>query len=105
MMARSLLTKYYMKLILSLQAQRVEVRYDPQWLDIPFMPVLIYQEDKKVGEAVQVNFHDNAHMKRKGRPKNSELTVDLMDNEVSVEPTNIPETKQTISFKTIMKGE
>jgi putative transposase len=85
--------------------QRIEVRYDPQWLDIPFMPVFIYHEDKKVGEAVQVNFHDNAHMKRKGRPKNSELTVDLQDNEVSVKPTNIPETKQTISFKTIMKGE
>jgi transposase InsO family protein len=85
--------------------QRVEVRYDPQWLDIPFMPVFIYHEDKKVGEAVQVNFHDNAHMKRKGRPKNSELTVDLLDDEVSVKPTNIQETKQTISFKTIMKGE
>ena len=85
--------------------QRVEIRYDPQWLDIPFMPVFIYHEDKKVGEAVQVNFHDNAHMKRKGRPKNSELTVDLLDDEVSVKPTNIQETKQTISFKTIMKGE
>jgi len=85
--------------------QRVEVRYDPQWLDIPFMPVFIYHEDKKVGEAVQVNFHDNAHMKRRGRPKNSELIVDLQDNEVSVKPVNIPETKQTISFKTIMKGE
>jgi hypothetical protein len=44
-------------------------------------------------------------MKRKGRPKNSELTVDLLDDEVSVKPTNIQETKQTISFKTIMKGE
>ena len=85
--------------------QRVEIRYDPQWLDIPFMPVFIYHEDKKVGEAVQVNFHDNAHMKRRGRPKNSELIVDLQDNEVSVKPVNIPETKQTISFKTIMKGE
>ena len=85
--------------------QRVEVRYDPQWLDTPFMPVFIYHEDKKVGEAVQVNFHDNAHMKRRGRPKNSELIVDLQDNEVSVKPVNIPETKQTISFKTIMKGE
>jgi putative transposase len=85
---------------------RVEVRYNPEWLDIPFMPVFIYHEDKKVGEAVQVNFHDNAHMKRRGRPpKNSEITVELQDNEVSVVPTSPPETKQTISFKTIMEGE
>jgi len=59
---------------------RVEIRYDPQWLDIPFMPVLIYCEDKKVGEAMQVNFHDNAHMKRKGQCN-------------------------SISFKTIMEGD
>ncbi|HAA43335.1 MAG TPA: IS481 family transposase, partial [Ruminiclostridium sp.] len=84
---------------------RVEVRYDPQWFDIPFMPVFIYQEDKKVGEAVQVNFHDNAHMKRRGRSKNPELTVDLQDNEVPAVHANIPESKQTISFKTIMEGE
>ena len=84
---------------------RVEVRYDPQWFDIPFMPVFIYQEDKKVGEAVQVNFHENAHMKRRGRSKNPELTVDLQDNEVPAVHANIPESKQTISFKTIMEGE
>jgi putative transposase len=84
---------------------RFEIRYDPQWLDIPFMPVFIYQEDKKIGEAVQVNFHDNAHMKRRGRPKNSELTVDLQDNELFVESANISGSKQTISFKTIMRGE
>jgi len=83
---------------------KVEVRYDPQWLDVPFMPVLIYHEDKKVGEAIQVNFHDNAHMKRKGRPKGPELTVDLQSSEVSVS-TNILKPKQTISFKTIMEGD
>ena len=46
------------------------IRYDPQKLDIPFMPIFIYYEDKKAGEAVQVNYHDNARMKQKGRPKN-----------------------------------
>ena len=85
---------------------KVEVRYDPHWLNAPFIPVFIYQEDKKVGEAMQVNFHDNAHMKRRGRPKNSELTVDSQDNEVSaVVAANIPKAKQTISFKTLMEGE
>lgn len=84
---------------------RVEVRYDPQRLDIPFWPVFIYHEGKKIGEALQVNFHDNAHMKRRGRPKNSDLTVDLQNNEVSVTHANMPKSKQTISFKTIMEGE
>jgi putative transposase len=83
----------------------VEIRYDPEWLNIPFMPVLIYQDDKKIGEAVRVNFHDNAHMKRRGRPRNSEETVDLKNNEVSGVPNNTPIPKQTISFKTIMEGE
>ena len=55
---------------------------------------------------MQVNFHDNAHMKRRGRPKNSELTVDSEDNEVpAAVAANIPKTKQTISFKSFMEGE
>ncbi len=45
---------------------RVEVRYDPEWLLNPNRSILLYHEGKKVGEARQVNFHDNAHMKRKG---------------------------------------
>ncbi|NLI58916.1 MAG: DDE-type integrase/transposase/recombinase [Clostridium sp.] len=84
---------------------RVEVRYDPQWLDIPFMPVFIYQEDKKIGEALQVNFHDNAHIKRRGKPENPELTVDLQDNEISVTSIDTQKSKRTISFTTIMEGE
>jgi hypothetical protein len=44
-------------------------------------------------------------MKRRGRPKNSELIVDLQNNEVSVTHADMPKSKQTISFKTIMEGE
>ncbi len=84
---------------------RVEIRYDPQWLDIPFMPVFIYHEGKKIGEALQVNFNDNAHMKRRGRPEKPGLTVDLENNEVSVVFIDSPKSKQTISFKSIMEGE
>lgn len=52
---------------------RMEVRYDPEWLLNPNTPIFLYHEGKKVGEARQVNFHDNAHAKRKGpgRPTNA----------------------------------
>ena len=45
---------------------KVEVRYDPEWLSNPNKSILLYYEGKKVGEAKQVKFHDNAHVKRKG---------------------------------------
>ncbi len=53
----------------------VEVRYDPEWLLNPNKPILLYHEGKKVGEAKQVKFHDNAYVKRKGpgRPAKPEL--------------------------------
>jgi len=83
----------------------VEIRYDPQWLTVPFMPVFIYIDDKKAGEAHQVNFHDNAHMKRRGRPSNSGyLKADtyIVDT-TAEEDSNLPQ--QTISFAAIMGGD
>lgn len=58
---------------------RLQVRYDPEWLSDARHPVLLYQDDKKLGEAYQVNFHDNAHSKRKSagrpaRPVNNDTT-------------------------------
>lgn len=78
----------------------VEVRYEPAWLMIPFMPVYIYTDDKKVGEALQVNFHDNAHMKRRGRPTISSDKTD--DIKISLDDTPA---EQTISFAQMMKEE
>jgi hypothetical protein len=46
---------------------RLEVRYEPQWLDNPARPVFLYCEGTKVGEARQVNLFENASAKRKGR--------------------------------------
>ena len=81
----------------------LDIRYDPQWLDIPFMPVLIYINDKKVGEALQINFHDNAHMKRKGRPSNTKIkeAEETFDN-ISIDEINAAP-RQTISFTSIME--
>jgi transposase InsO family protein len=50
-----------------LASSRVEVRYESEWLANPARPVFLYQDGIKVGKARQVNFHDNAHVKRKGR--------------------------------------
>jgi len=80
----------------------VEVRYEPAWLEAPFKPVLIYLDDKKIGEALQVNFHDNAHMKRKGRPPSiSTDDVDDIKNYLEDDAS----VKQTISFTQMMEEE
>lgn len=79
----------------------VEVRYEPSWLNIPFKPVLIYMDDKKVGEALRVNFHDNAHMKRKGRPSSNSTTHEAEAASILA----ADDTRQTISFAEIMKED
>jgi hypothetical protein len=84
---------------------RVEIRYDPEWLETPSTPVLIYGDDKQIGEAKQVNFHDNAHMKRKGRPSGHQLAsmAQLNDKGDYIEKSDMP--KQTINFSNIMGGD
>ena len=82
---------------------RVEIRYDPEWLEDSAAPVLIYSDDKKIAEARQVNFHDNAHIKRKGRPAASLPATGFEDIGHSSEESNIP--KQTINFADIMGGD
>lgn len=80
---------------------RVEVRYDPEWLLNSNKSILLYHEGKKVGEARQVNFHDNAHVKRKGpgRPaKNSRENFIESSTETIV---IAPESSNYISFASI----
>ncbi|UNC92024.1 DDE-type integrase/transposase/recombinase [Candidatus Contubernalis alkaliaceticus] len=80
----------------------VEVRYEPSWLDEPFKPLLIYLDDKPVGEARRVNFQDNAHVKRRGRPPSkSHAEVEFVENEC-LEDTSV---RQTISFSEMMEEE
>ncbi|MDT3324819.1 MAG: Mu transposase C-terminal domain-containing protein, partial [Bacillota bacterium] len=78
---------------------KVEVRYDLKWLEQDNTPVLIYENDKKIGEGRRINFHDNAHMRRKGRPSGSGA-AEL--------PELLPETedlpKQTIPFNQMIGG-
>jgi hypothetical protein len=83
---------------------RVEVRYDPEWLLNPIRPILIYHEGKKVGEARQVNFHDNAHVKRKGpgRPANNsrENCIESSMETIAI----VPESSNYISFASISEA-
>lgn len=57
----------------SLANSRIEVRYEPEWLTNPNYPLLLYKDGIKIAEARQVNFQDNAHVKRKGpgRPQST----------------------------------
>jgi transposase InsO family protein len=45
--------------------KRVEIRYEPEWLNDVTKFLLIYEDGKKTGEARMVRFHDNAHAMRK----------------------------------------
>ena len=56
----------------TLANSRVEVRYEPEWLTNPAQPLFLFRDGLKVGEARQVNFHDNSHVKRKGPGRPSE---------------------------------
>jgi len=83
---------------------RVEVRYDPEWLSNSNKPILLYHEGKKVGEARQVNFHDNAHVKRKGPGRPARVKPeDFIDT--GNETKNVSdESYNHISFTSISKA-
>ncbi|HHX17730.1 MAG TPA: DDE-type integrase/transposase/recombinase [Pseudobacteroides sp.] len=71
----------------------MEVRYEPEWLDQEGKNVLIFKDDKKVGEARQVNFHENAHVKRKGSK-----SISFPKDEIPLEFKESEKSFQTISF-------
>ncbi|MDA8211655.1 MAG: DDE-type integrase/transposase/recombinase [Clostridia bacterium] len=76
---------------------RVEVRYDPEWLANPSRPLLLYKDGQKVGEARQVNFHDNAHARRKGPGRPARTPAEATNEETS-SLTNTETPLQSISF-------
>lgn len=83
----------------NLANSKVEVRYEPEWLTNPNKPIYLYRDGHKVGEARQVNFHDNAHVKRKGpgRPVQSAIINDTVPK-----PVAIPKAA-AISFANLME--
>jgi len=81
-------------------SSRVEIRYDPEWLETTNTPVLIYLDDKKVGDAHIVDFHENAHMKRKGRP----IVLNIATKSQPCIVQADEKLEQTISFTDLMNG-
>lgn len=49
----------------SLSGKRLEVRYEPDWLDDMTKALILYEDGKQVGNAKKIRFFDNAHVKRK----------------------------------------
>jgi hypothetical protein len=81
---------------------RLEVRYEPQWLNNPARPVFLYREGTKVGEARQVNLFENASAKRKGRGRPAKQSEPEDTPPVQTE-SEISE--PAVSFSTIFETE
>ncbi len=70
--------------------ERLEVRYDPGIIDKIQEKVFLYKDGVKVGEALKVNFSDNAHVKRRfngNRRKNEDAIKETDVIEVTAEPS------------------
>lgn len=81
---------------------RLEVRYEPEWLDNPARPVFLYREGKKVGEGRRVNLSENASAKRKG-PGRPAKKVEHEDTLPACAQEEI--TQPAVSFTTIFEAE
>ena len=83
--------------------RRVEIRYEPEWLNNITKELFIYEDGKRVGEAKVVRFHDNAHtMRRFKGNRRKKPQIDSTDD--STIPTN-PEIKNSISYSEMMGSE
>jgi putative transposase len=90
----------------NLANSRVEVRYEPEWLSNPARVLLLYRDGQKVGEAHQVNFHDNSKVKRRGPGRPSALLQQKQLNAVKdleSDSAKLPAT--TISFANLKDVE
>lgn len=82
--------------------KRVEIRYEPDWINDVTKTLPIFQDGKKIGEARVVRFHDNAHAMRKfkGNRRKDVLPEALALPDVDIDTAQ----KNTISYYGIMKG-
>jgi hypothetical protein len=81
-------------------SQRVEIRYEPEWLNDVTRSLPIYEDGKKVGEARMVRFHDNARAMRKFKGNRRKNTPpEIMEPKPSSDETVI---KNSISYSDLM---
>ena len=84
-----------------LAGKRLEVRYEPEWLEDRTKSLRLYEDGKQIGEARQIRFFDNAHVKRKF-PGNRRKAA--AENEVCKDTAAEESQKNTISFAALAQG-
>lgn len=82
--------------------KRVEIRYEPEWLNDVTKPLYIYEDGKKLGEAKVVRFHDNAHAMR--RFKGNRLKDNRPEITETIEGSINQVIKNSISYSDMMIG-
>jgi len=65
--------------------KRLEIRYDPEWLNDDTKKLPLFLDGKKVGDTWMVRYHDNAHAKRKypGNRKHQPSSPKIADTSIS----------------------
>lgn len=83
--------------------KRVEIRYEPEWLNDINRVLPIYMDANKVGEARMVRFHDNAHTMRKFKGNRKKDTQpELLEQTYSSDETVV---KNSISYSDMMGSD
>ena len=82
--------------------KRMEIRYEPEWLNDFSKPLYIYEDGKKLGEAKVVRFNDNAHVLRRFKGnRRKDIMPEVMDGN---EPLISPDIKNSISYSDLITG-
>lgn len=82
--------------------KRMEIRYEPEWLNDFSKPLYIYEDGKKLGEAKVVRFHDNAHVLRRFKGnRRKDIKPEVMDGN---EPLISSDIKNSISYSDLITG-
>jgi len=83
--------------------KRVEIRYEPEWLNDVTKALPIYLDGKKTGEVKMVRFHDNAHAMRKFKGnRKKDIHTESAEQTISLGETSI---KNIISYSDMMGSE
>lgn len=82
--------------------KRMEIRYEPEWLNDFSKPLYIYEDGKKLGEAKVVRFHDNAHILRRFKGnRRKDIKPEALDVNEPLIPLDI---KNVISYSDLITG-
>lgn len=83
--------------------KRLEVRYEPEWLQDPTKSLKLYENGKCIGEAKQIRFFDNAYVKRRFPGNRKKVNTAINNISTPLEEKTI-NPKNTISFANLAKA-